>query len=102
VIVASMVAVALRAAGEIRRQTGVAARTAARWVGWWQGSFPATEVFVRLCAQLIGIDVARVPTSIVERLGGTWPKRLRRMLVWLAPLTTGTVPDGARFLRGIA
>jgi hypothetical protein len=24
------------------------------------------------------------------------------MLAWLVPLTTGSVPDGARFLRGIA
>jgi hypothetical protein len=102
VIVASMVALTIRGAGEVRRQTGVAARTAARWVGWWQGSFLGTEVFVRLCAQLIGIEVEQVPTSIVERLGGTWTERVRRMLAWLAPLTTGTVPDGARFLRGAA
>jgi hypothetical protein len=102
VIVASMVALAVRAAGEIRRQTGVPARTAARWVGWWQGPFLGTEVFVRICAQLIGVEVGAVPTSIVDRLRGTWTEQVRRMLAWLAPLTTGSVPDGARFLRGTA
>jgi hypothetical protein len=102
VIVASMVALALRAAGEIRRQTGVPARTTRRWLGWWQGSFLATEVFVTLCARLIGVDVGQVPVSIVGRLEGTWTERVRRMLALLAPLTTGTVPDGARLLRGTA
>jgi hypothetical protein len=102
VIVASMVALALRAAGEIRRRTGVPARTAARWVSWWQGPFLRTEVFVTICAGLIGVDVGRVPASIVERLAGTWGARVGRMLVWLAPLTTGSVPDGARLLRGTA
>ena len=102
VIVASIVALALRSAGEIRRQTGVPARTVQRWLGWWQGPFLDTEVFITLCARLIGVDVGRVPASIVGRLAGTPTERVQRMLAWLAPLTTGSVPDGARFLRGIA
>jgi hypothetical protein len=100
VIVASMVALALRGAKEIRRQTGVPARTTRRWLGWWQGVFLETEVFVTICARLIGVEVGRVPASIVGRLEGTWTERVRSMLGWLLPLTTGTVPDGARFLRG--
>jgi hypothetical protein len=100
VIVASMVALALRGAKEIRRQTGVPARTTRRWLGWWQGAFLETEVFVTICARLIGVEVGRVPASIVGRLEGTWTERVRSMLGWLLPLTTGTVPDGARFLRG--
>jgi hypothetical protein len=102
VIVASMVALALRAAGEIRRQTGVPVRTVRRWLGWWQGPFLDTEVFVTICARLIGVDVGQVPTSIVGRLASTATEQVQRMLEWLAPLTTGSVPDGARFLRGTA
>jgi hypothetical protein len=102
VLVASMVALALRAAVEIRPRTGVPARTTKRWLGWWQGPFVDTEVFVTLCARLIGVDVGRVPASMVNRLAGTPTERVQRMLAWLAPLTTGSVPDGARFLRGIA
>ena len=100
VIVASIVALALRTAGEMRRRTGVPARTTRRWLGWWQGAFLDTEVFVTICARLIGVDAGQVPASIVGRLADTSTERVRRMLEWLAPLTTGSVPDGARFLRG--
>src|SRR5262249_41356100 len=34
VLVASMIALVVRAAGEIRRRTGVPARTTGRWLGW--------------------------------------------------------------------
>jgi hypothetical protein len=57
---------------------------------------------VTICARLVGADVGRLPASIVGRLEGMWPERMRRMLEWLAPLTTGSVPDGARFSRGTA
>jgi len=102
VLVASIVALALRTAREIRQRTGVPARTTQRWLGWWQGPFLDTEVFVTICARLIGVDVGQVPASIVSRLADTSTERVRRMLEWLAPLTTGSVPDGARFLRGTA
>jgi hypothetical protein len=100
VIVASMVALALRVAREIRRRTGVPSRTTSRWLGWWQGSFLGTEAFVTICARLVGVNVGWVPASIVDRLAGAGTERVRRMLGLLAPLTTDSVPDGARFSRG--
>ena len=78
----------------------MAARTTERWLGWWQGPFLGTEVFVTICARLVGVAVGRVPASIVERLADVGTERVRRMLELLAPLTTDSVPDGARFLRG--
>ena len=102
VILASIVALTLRSAVEVRRQTGVPARTTRRWLGWWQDAFLQTGVFVTICARLVGVDVGRVPGSIVERLEGTRRERVRTMLEMLAPLTTSSVPDGSRFLRGIA
>jgi hypothetical protein len=102
VIVASIVGLAVRAARESGRGTGVPARTTRRWLCWWQGPFLDTEVWVRLCAQLIGVEVEQVPASIVGRLPGTWTERVMGMLSWLLPLTTSTVPDGARFSRGTA
>lgn len=102
VIVASMVVRMLRAAKEIRQRTGVPARTTGRWLGWWQGPFLDTEVFVTICARLLGVDIDRVPVSIVDRLAGTRTERVGTMLELLSPLTTGSVPDGARFLRGTA
>lgn len=100
VVLASIVALALHAAAEVRRQTGVPARTTRRWLGWWRGPFLRTGVFVSICARLIGVDVGRVPASIVDRLEGTRMQQVRMMLELLAPLTTSSVPDGSRFLRG--
>lgn len=105
VIVASIVALALEAAGkaaEIRRRTGVPARTARRWLSWWQGPFVQSEVLMLVKARLVGLDLDALPASIVDRLDGSAGERVRRLLVLLAPLTTGSVPDGSRFARGIA
>jgi hypothetical protein len=105
VIVASIVALALQAAGEvaeIRRRTGVPARTVRRWRSWWRGPFVQSEVVVVLKAHLVGLDLGALPASIVDRLEGSAGERMRRLLVLLAPLTTSSVPDGSRFARGIA
>jgi hypothetical protein len=100
VILASVVADALAAAEAIRATTGVPARTVGRWLGWWRGPFIRSEVFVALRAQLIGVDPSGVPASIVERLEGSVKEQVRTLLEILAPLTTGSVPDGSRFVRG--
>jgi hypothetical protein len=101
VIVASLVAQAFAAAGA-KQATGVPVRTMRRWLGWWRGPFISTEVFVAVRARLVGVVVAELPASIVERLGSSLPLQVDRMLEWLAPLTTGSVRDGSRFLRSIA
>lgn len=102
VILVSIVAEALVAAGEIRARTGVPARTARRWLSWWRGPFLGTEVFAWLRARLIGVATATVPASIVERFEGSMKDQVRTMLGFLAPLSTGSVGDGSRFLRGVA
>lgn len=99
VILVSLVAQALGTAKALVQATGVPARTAQRWRSWWLGPFVSTEVFVALRARLGGVDVATLPASIVERLAGTSLQQLSAMLAWLAPLTTGSVDDGARFVR---
>jgi hypothetical protein len=100
VIVASMFARAITHAAEIRRVTGVPARTTRRWLGWWSGPFLSTEVFVAVCARLIGVAVEELPASIVVRLAGSPTEKVRTLLALLAPLTTASVPDGSRYLRG--
>jgi hypothetical protein len=102
VILASLVAQASGMASAIRQATGVPARTRRRWLGWWQGPFVSTEVFVAIRARLIGVETALLPASILDRLPGAPEARLRTMLDLLAPITTGSVPDGARFLRDMA
>jgi hypothetical protein len=101
VVVASVVAQALTAASEQKRATGVSPRTTRRWLAWWQGAFVSTEVFVALRAHLVGVAVESLPTPLLAQLSGSWPERLRRVARLLAPLTTSSVRDGARYLRDI-
>jgi hypothetical protein len=100
VIVASLVVQALDAAEASRRATGVPWRTTRRWLGWWRGPFIQTEVFVAVRARLVGVTIGELPASIVDRLQGAGREWMRPLLELLAPLTTVSVPDGSRFLRG--
>ena len=101
VIVASIIAQALRTAKEIRQATGVPAQTTRRWRDWWQGEFLRSPVFMALCARLVGVTVKEVPASILRSLVGTPEERVQSLLKWLRPLTTGT-GIGSRALRDIA
>lgn len=100
VIVASLVAQVLGAV--CAKVTGVPRRTTRRWLGWWRGPFLSTEVFLAIRARLVGVDVAELPMSIVGRLAGAVEEQVRTMLRQLAPITTGSVRDGARFLGDVA
>jgi hypothetical protein len=99
VIVASMLAQTLGTAEASRPVTGVAARTTRRWLGWWGGAFLDTEVFLAVRARLVGLAIGELPASIVAKLAGTWPQRVRVVLAFLAPLTTGSLPARSPFLR---
>jgi hypothetical protein len=99
VIVASIVGLVLQTAAAIRKATGVPARTVRRWRSWWQGPFLTTSVFLAVHARLLGVAVEAVPKSIMDRLCGSAEQRMQTMLSLLAPLTTCSVTDGARFLR---
>jgi hypothetical protein len=89
VIVASIVGRTLGVVAESRRATGVPVRTTRRWLGWWQGPFISTEVFMTVCARLVGVAVEELPASIFSQLPGSPPDQVRTMLELLSPLTTG-------------
>jgi hypothetical protein len=46
------------------------------------------------------VDETRLPCSLLERLTGGTVEQVTALLKLLAPLTTGSVADGARYLRG--
>jgi hypothetical protein len=102
VVVASAIAVAVRAANAIREATGVPARTLRRWLRWWRGPFIETSVFVEMSARLVPVlQRRRLPASLLERLSGESVKSVEKLLAWLTPLTTASLPDGSRFVRGL-
>jgi hypothetical protein len=100
VILASAIAMAVVLGAAGRRVTGVPPRTLRRWARWWRGSFPETAVFTTLSARLVpAVSRERLPASLLERVPGALAAQVRLMLTWLAPLTTASTPDGARFVR---
>jgi hypothetical protein len=103
VIVASVVALLAATAAAAHRATGVAPRTARRWARWWRGGFPETSVFAALSARLVpAVARAQLPASLLARLMGAPEARVARLLALLAPMTTESTADGARFVRGLA
>ena len=102
VVLASVVFLATTTARAAERSTGVPARTARRWLRWWRGPFTTSAPFVEIAARLVpAVSRRALPTSILDRLEGEPAARLSKFLGWLAPLTTGSMPDGARLLRGL-
>lgn len=103
VFLAALAALVQRTARAVREVTGVPPRTVGRWHGWWTGAFLTTRVYAILCARLVPpLSESELPRSLLERFAGDGISRLRSGLVTLAPLTTGSVPDGARFVRDLA
>jgi hypothetical protein len=103
VVFASVVALAAASGRAAERVTGITARTSRRWLRWWRGPFTTSAPFVELSGRLVpSPSRSALPTSILERLPGDAAARVRRLLAWLAPITTASCPGGSRFLRGLA
>lgn len=102
VVLASVVVLAVAGACAAERSTGVPARTTRRWLRWWRGPFTTSAPFVEMSARLVpAVSRSALPTSILDRLEGEHAARLSKFLDWLAPLTTSSMPDAARLLRGL-
>lgn len=94
-------AAATQQAGVGRPATVVPARTLARWGRWWKQGLTATSLFAALSGLFASpVDASRLPSSLLERLAGGAVEQVMALLKLLAPLTTGSVTDGARFLGG--
>lgn len=104
VLVASVIARLQRTTAGLATQvpvTQVPARTLRRWARWWQTELTATALFAALRGRLASpVDEARLPCSLLQRLTGSAVEQVAALLKLLAPLTTGSVPDGARSPRG--
>jgi hypothetical protein len=101
VIAASVVMLAAVTTSAAVRATGIAARTLRRWGRWWRGPFPETDVFAQLSGRLVpAVERRRLPTCLLERAAGEPAERVQQLLTWLSPLTTASMPEPARFVRG--
>jgi hypothetical protein len=80
------------AAGRLAQQLSVAPRTLARWRQWWRERFPATGLWQAMCARFMPpLDLALLPAALLARFPGACDEALRRLLMFLTPLTC-TVP----------
>jgi hypothetical protein len=75
----------------LRRELGVSRATVARWVHWW-GELTGSAFWQRLRGTLPpDLDLASLPTSLLDALAGDPAKRLERLLRLMGPMT-GSVP----------
>ena len=108
VLFASIVAQVASTLRDARSATGVPGRTLRRWGTWWRGSFPKMPIWSELGARFVPPppDETDLPRSFVARLDAdigrahTPDEVCKLAALLLAPATTSSVPDGARFLRG--
>ena len=96
VLLAGVIALTVRRAQELRRQTGIPERTIRRWALWWQTTFTDTEPFLEANARAVGgLVVAQLPESLLSRFEGAGPLAiLKRAMRWLSPLTTTSCKSG--------
>lgn len=87
-------------AGALGGATGVPARTVRRWLCWWRVAFLASALWSEACARLVPApDAGQLPASLLVRFSaGTGLVDLAR---FLGPMTTGSVPNGSRYLQVI-
>lgn len=75
---------------------GVSRHTVSRWRKWWSEVLPGSRFWAGACAALIPpVAVADLPSSLLERFGGSPEERLTALLRWLSPLSGGSPADHA-------
>lgn len=98
----TLVAPTLRA---VRGETGVPVRTLRRWQTWWTMTFPQLSTWTVLRARFAPPppEESELPKSLLDRFAASLPSAATSDVLMLAarslaPLTTGSVPDGSRFV----
>jgi len=113
VLLATMVAQIATALREASSHTGIPRRTLRRWQAWWRELFPSSRTWLDATARFAPPppDESDLPRALVERLDAELatvdaPPALVDVCLLaarlLAPATTSSVADGARFVRAAA
>ena len=110
VLLASAHATARGLLWQAQRATGIARKTLRRWLGWWRTEFVSSSQWTVMRARFVPPppDESKMPQSLLERLaaelssgaGVAAADVLAVAARWLAPVTTGSVPDSSRFVWG--
>ena len=105
VLIATALTLVMPALWEVRGETGVPVRTLRRWQIWWTTTFPRLSTWTVLRARFAPPppEEADLPKSLLDRVAASLPdatasEALALAARLLAPLTTGSVPDGSRFV----
>jgi hypothetical protein len=86
------------ASKESRPPAATPVRTVRRWLTWWRTVFVASSFWSDARARLLPPVAERVlPGSLLERFAAA--SALLDVARFIAPITTGSVTDGSRFLR---
>lgn len=108
VLLAGAAAVFAGVVRDVSEASGVPVRTLRRWLGWWSATLPTTATWVTLRARFVPPppEQAQLPKSLLARLAaGPPPMTVAETLMTaarlLSPLTTQSVPEGARFLAAL-
>ena len=79
VILASIASQALGAAREVKRATGIPARTVGRWRRWWQTGFAKSRPFEAARGRFVApLPIAELPASLVSGSSARVRRRRQR------------------------
>lgn len=75
-------------AAQICKALEVPLRTLQRWRYWWNEHFPLTSLWQATCARFMPpVAIDRLPACLLERFAGATQDSLKRLLIFLSPLT---------------
>jgi hypothetical protein len=102
IVVASAIAQMMTLAAA-KRASEIPPRTIRRWSGWWREDYGRSQHFEQARSRLMPpVDASDLPVGLWERFtahAGDALVGLARLLGFVAPVTTASVPDGSRFVR---
>ena len=76
------------AAARLAGTLEVPVRTLQRWRQWWAEQFALSALWQARCAHFMPpVAIDRLPSSLLERFAGNAQETLRRLLVFLSPLS---------------
>lgn len=115
VVLGSVLAQVMATLREASRASGVPGRTLRRWGSWWRREFPRLPIWAELRAWLVPppVNETDLPRSLLTRIesdlcasaGHREAVAFDEVMVLgarcLAPMTTGSVVDGSRFVRAV-